>query len=133
MHRCVAETSNERLCLATDSASPSAFLTSLLGSGSSSTTKNNHDGASVYGDARYPKTATSQPNDLWRFFSNANDDEDEDEDDEDDDAPAAKKPAPANPDDVPAKSEDERTCESCWLIKPLIQFPDDGNICIDCA
>jgi len=51
--------------------------------------------------------------------------DDEDEDEEEDDGPAAA--APGSPDDVPAKSDGERTCESCWLIKPLIQFPDDGN------
>ena len=59
--------------------------------------------------------------------------DDEDEDDEDEDAPVKKKAAPVNPDDVPAKTEDERTCESCWLIKPLLQFPDGDVICVDCA
>jgi len=58
---------------------------------------------------------------------------DDEEEDDDEDGPAPVKVAPLSPDDVPAKSEDERTCESCWLIKPLIQFPDDGPICIDCA
>ena len=56
-----------------------------------------------------------------------------DDDDDEDDNPKPKKAAPLGPDEVPAKSEDERTCESCWLIKPLVQFSGDQHICIDCA
>ena len=72
--------------------------------------------------------------DLDAILKDRLDSGDDEEDEEDEDSPAAKKkPAPKDPGELQAKTEDEQTCESCWLIKPLVQFPAGGAFCIDCA